>query len=143
MTNFGNRITPYRIFWWSIPVVITLMLIISARSYDFQLHSTYFVVGSIQLTLLFTLFLGLLGAIYWLLRKHSLNKTLSILHVAVSLLSFAIVLMRIHVEPLVGANGTGYVVGLQPLEVFAIGALVLAQLVLLVNIVQALVKGRG
>jgi len=109
---------------------------------DLQLHDTYFVFDSIYLAIMASIFLILLGIIYWLFRNYRMNGLLTKIHTAGTLLSIVVFLLCITVESMVGNNGNGSAIRLNLGGMLAMGALVIVQLIFVGNVVVGLVRGR-
>lgn len=70
----------YKILWGSIPVVLILLLLNGSKPIELQIHSTYLVFSSIQLAIILSLILGVLGGLYWMFREYKLVNVLSWIH---------------------------------------------------------------
>jgi len=89
-----NKNQPYKILWWTIPIILVLILFKAESTFDLQSYDTYFVITSIHVAILFTLFLGILGGVYWFLRFNRLNSMLSKVHfigTSLSLIGFTFI----------------------------------------------------
>lgn len=60
---------PYKFLWLSIPLIVIVILICPRGTFDLQLHDTYFVITSNQVAIISSIFLGLVGLLYWLLKE--------------------------------------------------------------------------
>ena len=89
------KLKPYKILWWTIPIVILCFTFLTRDTIDIQMHDTYFVIPPHQLSILFTLILGGIGGLYWVLKDRHLNALLSSIHsigTAVSLIVITLML---------------------------------------------------
>ncbi len=77
----------YRILWWTIPLTFLPLIYGIESEFDLQLHDIYIASKWLHLAFLLTLILGLLGGVYWLLRKRQLNRVLSGFHTVFTSLS--------------------------------------------------------
>ncbi len=125
------------------PILFLPIAFGSDSAFDFQFHETYFVVSSVHLAIISTLFLGILGGIYWFLRKYNLKTTLSIFHAIGT--SFSLIGIG-----LIAIIQTTY--WTKDLELFRllnlIGAiviliLIIVQIIFMANVINGLIKGKG
>lgn len=72
---------PYKPIWFSIIFLLLLSIFGRESAIDVQMHDTYFVIASIQLGIFFSIYLGIAGTIYWLLRNKKQVKWMTIFHV--------------------------------------------------------------
>ncbi len=66
---------PHLIFLFSIPIIILSGLLSSNGTLDINIHDTYFVFSQNHLTILISIFFGIIGFGYWAMLKN--NRTLS------------------------------------------------------------------
>ena len=57
------------------------------------MHDTYFVIASIHIGLLFSVLLGIIGLIYWLIRNKRLVNWMTAIHVTSTILTFALIIL--------------------------------------------------
>lgn len=84
---------PYKSIWWSIPIVLGLSIIGFDSAIDIQMHDTYFVIASIYIGIMFSILLGLIGLIYWLIRKKRLVDWMTAIHVISTILIFVLIVL--------------------------------------------------
>lgn len=82
---------PYKIFWYSIPVLIGLSIIGLNKTVDIQLHDTYFVIDLFHIGILFSIFLGIIGFIYWLMNNKRLVHWMTAIHVGITISTFVLI----------------------------------------------------
>jgi heme/copper-type cytochrome/quinol oxidase subunit 1 len=77
---------PYLIFWTSIPIIILLGILTKADSFGFNIHDTYFVIGTNDLIILISILFGIIGLGYWILlkTKRKLSKWLNLIHITLT-----------------------------------------------------------
>lgn len=85
--------SPYKAIWYSILVLFGLSIIGWDNTIDIQLHDTYFVIASIHIGVLFSIYLGGIGVIYWLLRKKKLIDWMTVIHVVITISTFALIII--------------------------------------------------
>ena len=71
---------PHLLFWSIIPLLLFQSFCQDNQTLDVNIHDTYYVFSQQQLLVLLSLFFGLTGIIYWLLRNFHF-KTLFFLNV--------------------------------------------------------------
>lgn len=71
----------------SILIIFILAIVNPNEFIDIQLHDTYFVISPIHLGAILSFYLGLTGIIYWLLRKLSCVKWMTITHIIFTILA--------------------------------------------------------
>lgn len=84
---------PYKAIWYSILFLFGLSIIGWDNTIDIQLHDTYFVIASIHFGVLFSIYLGIIGIIYWLIRKKRLVDWMTVIHVVITILTFALIII--------------------------------------------------
>ena len=84
---------PYKSIWWSIPIVLGLSIIGFNSVIDIQMHDTYFVIASIHIGILFSILLGIIGLMYWLIRKKRLVDWMTAIHVISTILIFVLIVL--------------------------------------------------
>lgn len=132
----------YKILWWTIPLVVLILLCGQEAAFEIQLHDTYLVVALWQIALFLAVTLAFIGGVYWLLREYRLVVGLSLLHSIVTAQAF------IGISIIVVCQGSYSSESMSILPVLESGfkllglSAILAQLVLIVNIVIALVRGK-
>ncbi len=85
MTVIKNR--PYLILWLTIPVTLTISLINGpGKVFNLNMHDTYFVVATFYIGLMVSIFLAVLGGLYWISRNRRLLKGLTAFHVVTTIL---------------------------------------------------------
>ena len=85
MSTLANK--PYIPMFMSILIIFIVLPFVNPNEFiDIQLHDTYLVISPIHLgAILF--YLGLTGIIYWLLRKLSCVKWMTITHIIFTILA--------------------------------------------------------
>jgi len=66
---------PHLIFWLSIPLIIIVEFLRENEPLDFNIHDSYYVISRGVISILISLFFGIIGLGYWLMQKA--NKKLS------------------------------------------------------------------
>lgn len=131
---------PYRSIWIAVPVIISLSLIGLNGVMDVQMHDTYFVISLFHVGVIFSLFLGLAGFIYWLFRKRRLVNWMTVTHIAITISAFVLVLLS-------GLISNGSLEVSRSVNQFLLPIIilvVLSQLIFIVNLIIALIrKKRG
>jgi heme/copper-type cytochrome/quinol oxidase subunit 1 len=77
---------PYLIFWTSIPIIILFGILTKVDSFGFNIHDTYFVIGTNHLIILISVLFGIIGLGYWIVLKANrrLSKWLNLIHIALT-----------------------------------------------------------
>lgn len=81
--------------WVSILPILFIPLFNLKATIDIQLHDTYFVVAKFHIGLLFSIYLALIGFIYWLFRNKKLIPWMTWTHVLVTLTVFVGIIFKI------------------------------------------------
>jgi heme/copper-type cytochrome/quinol oxidase subunit 1 len=84
---------PYKSIWWSIPIVLGLSIIGFNSAIDFEMHDTYLVISSIHIGILFSILLGIIGLMYWLIRKKRLVDWMTAIHVTSTIIIFVLIVL--------------------------------------------------
>jgi heme/copper-type cytochrome/quinol oxidase subunit 1 len=85
---------PYKAIWYSILFLFGLSIIGWDNTTDIQLHDTYIVISSIHIGVLFSIYLGIIGIIYRLIRKKKLVDWMTVIHVVITILTFALIIIK-------------------------------------------------
>ena len=137
-----NHVKPYYVLWWTIPLNFILTILNPDGAFDLQFHDTYFVFFSLHLAIVFSLFLGLLGGIYWLFRAYHLINILSLTHAfTTSIAMLGITLVAIF-QNIYRARNYEFLNQLNSIGFLLIAILIIIQLIFIINIIIGLVKGR-
>ena len=89
MNFFVN--TPHKPVWYSIWILAILSIFGWDSEVDIQLHDSYFIFPAVFIGITFSLFLAVIGLIYWLMRNKILVNWMTAVHVGSTILSFALV----------------------------------------------------
>ncbi len=84
MNTIKNR--PYIPIFATILLILVLAMFNSKDFIDIQLHDMYLVITPIHLSILLSIYLGIVGIVYWLLREKKLVPWMTILHVTCTIL---------------------------------------------------------
>jgi peptidoglycan/LPS O-acetylase OafA/YrhL len=128
---------PYRPIWLAIPIIMGLAIVGINSAIGLQLHGTYLVITPIHLGVWLSIILGALGFLYWLVRKRKLVHWMTAIHVAITVLSFTLIMAM----GLASSKGSGF--GATGTFNQVVLFVVAAQLLFLGNLVVSSVKGRG
>ncbi len=79
---------PYKVLWTFIPVLLALSLLNPSSLMDIQMHDTYFVIATIYIVVLASLFLLVTGFAYWLFRNKTLVTSLTVSHIILTIIAF-------------------------------------------------------
>lgn len=93
--NLINQVLskPYKLIWLVIPIILGLSTIGSNGSIDIQMHDTYFVISSFHIGILFSIILGIIGFIYWLVKGKKLVNWMTAIHLLTTILALASILI--------------------------------------------------
>jgi len=133
---------PYKSIWWSIPIVLGLSIIGFNSAIDIQMHDTYFVIASIHIGILFSILLGIIGLMYWLIRKKRLVDWMTAIHVISTILIFVlIVLTGLIFKKVIQSDFETFRTVNQIMFVIILIAM-LSQLLFIANLVFSLIKNK-
>ena len=133
-------IKPYKPILYSILFFIGFSIIGINSTIDIQLHDTYFVIASFHIGIVFSIFSGLIGFIYWLTRKIRLVNWMTAFHVVTTILTFVlIILTSLIFKRVIEENFHAYLILNQIIFVLILTA-ILSQIIFMVNLVYSLIK---
>ncbi|MBW1298418.1 hypothetical protein [Aquimarina litoralis] len=137
---------PYVIFWSSIPILLLVSHYKANQTLDINIHDTYYVFSQQQLCVFLSVFFGITGLVYWLLKKFNF-KTIPILAVLHIFFSVGVVLGNSIQELLVDyfLGKRYYTITDIPYASTLIFILMISigQIIFLLNVFLAIVNGRN
>lgn len=126
---------PHLWFWHSSMLTMMLFCTTFKKAIDLQFHDTYFVLATVHVGMILSIYLSILGYLYYLLRKLSLRRCLTVIHV----LSTLILVLGITLFFLFNKTPSLMLTSLyQEVFVFILSVFLLSKLILLVNIALSL-----
>ena len=137
---------PYKIIWWSIPIISGISIIRWNYSIDIQMHDTYFVINSFHAGILFAIVLFIIGGIYWLVKSKKLIDSLTIVHITITIFLFLSIVIFFAkpdvVKMALDQNNSNFEAWKLWNQMIIGGILVwvLSQLIFLVNLVISLIR---
>lgn len=138
----SNSVKTYKYFWLTIPIIIILALFNPKGTFDLQLHDTYFVTTLKQIALCFSIFLTVIGFIYWLLRDYRFSNWLNILVAVVTICSLiGFTLISAFQLKIVGNNFQLHKT-LNSIAWILLITFILSQVLLMINLAIALIRGK-
>lgn len=81
--------TPHKAIWSVIPVFLMVGLFFRHCTLDIQFGDTYFVISAIFLSILFSIFLSIIGFVYWQNRHKKLISWMTFIHIGSTVGMFA------------------------------------------------------
>ncbi len=132
-----NTIYPYCLIWGFIPILIIWIIkdVFPNSAIDIQMHDTYFVIAKSFILSSLAIYFGIVGFIYWCLRKANIRNWLTNLHLAITLLFIPIlILLFTKIYIFVLPSEINYVVP------WLIIAFIIGQLLFLLNILIQLLR---
>lgn len=133
---------PYKILWWTIPVMFLLIVFGIDSTFDIQKHDTYYVVSSLHLTMLFTLILSFLGGIYWLLRFHKLQPILNMIHALGTSFCFIGIVLSAILQSIYRTKDMLLFNELNSIGAILIFMFFIFQFIFIINILIGLIRGK-
>lgn len=87
----------YWYFWGIIPFIIFLRIDSKVDALDFNIHDTYYVIGSYDLIFFFSFYFLFIGLGYFLMKKRGnrLSKWLTTIHTLISTLFFVVIFISL------------------------------------------------
>jgi heme/copper-type cytochrome/quinol oxidase subunit 1 len=135
---------PHLIFWAVIPLLLFQSFYQDNQTLDVNIHDTYYVFSQQQSLVLLSLFFGLTGLIYWLLKNFNF-KTLILLNVLHLIFTIGIILMNsIRYFLLDYFLGTRYytITNIPDTSIWwSILAIITGQIIFIINIILSILKG--
>jgi heme/copper-type cytochrome/quinol oxidase subunit 1 len=133
---------PYKAIWYSILFLFGLSIIGWNNTIDIQLHDTYFVIASIHIGILFSIYLGVIGIIYWLIRKKQLVDWMTVIHVVITISTFALIIITgLIFQKIIEGDFETFRTVNQILFVVILIAL-LSQLIFIINLTFGLIRNK-
>ena len=131
------KVAPYKIFWLSIPLFLGVGILGFDDVFDIQFHNTYYVIASIDLGVMCSVWLFCIGGIYWFFRNKALIAWMTIFHEITTIFVFLIFIFTgfFNQEAVIGERVNFYkgdLLFLALLCVFSIG-----QIVFLINLLKS------
>lgn len=142
-----GKIKPYKILWWTIPIIFLTLAFSRFSTVDIQMHDTYFVISTLLAAIFLSLILALLGAIYWIIKSYSLHSTLSTIHTfgtSFSLIGIAVIsILQITYRPTKPTLDKLEMFGwLNKISIILVLALIAMQIIFIVNVIYGFIKGK-
>lgn len=133
-------IKPYKPILYSILLFIGFSIIGINSTIDIQLHDTYFVLASFHIGIVFSIFSGLIGFIYWLTRKIRLVNWMTAFHVVTTILTFVLIIITSLIfNRVIEMNYNPFLI-LNQIIFLLILVAILSQIIFMVNLVYSLIK---
>lgn len=127
---FMSFINKPRIYFWAvIPLLGIIYFLLPKTNFDIQIHDTLIVLNKFHAISFLMLISGIIGLLYYLLRSYKLVNFLSIIHLVVTTLGFAILIYSMWRNQYYKLESIGF-------------ASILIQSVLLVNLIIAFSRGK-
>ncbi len=139
-----NLITrnPAKFVWLSIPFILALSFLGAGNYIDIQMHDTYVVLNTLQIGIMLSIILALIGMLYWLVEDKETIKWMVIAHITISILAFIIlVLASMSFTWLIQQDTRFFRIG-GNIFLIALLAALGSQLIFMINLVQSLVRNR-
>ncbi|MCP3927934.1 MAG: hypothetical protein GY705_02400 [Bacteroidetes bacterium] len=139
---------PYKIIWWAIPIVLGISLIKKNFAIDIQMHDTYFIIDSTHAGILLSIFLIILGVIYWLTKNLKLINWMTIFHVLVSILIILSILFFLMNPNIVSENhdiknfNFEYHRRVNQMVLAGISVWILSQLIFIINLTVSIIRNQ-
>lgn len=92
---------PHVMMWVGAIAMLVLGIFRMNVGLDIQMHDTYIVTNYLHIGIILSVLLGILGVGYWMVRKVSLIRWMSLGHIVITTLTFLLIM--------VGVLGIGYV----------------------------------
>lgn len=133
-------IKPYKPILYSILLFIGFSIIGIDSTIDIQLHDTYFVIASFHFGIVFSIFSGLIGLIYWSTRKIRLVNWMTAFHVVTTILAFVLIIITSLIfKRVIEMNYNPFLI-LNQIIFLLILVAILSQIIFMVNLVYSLIK---
>ncbi len=131
---------PHKQIWYSIPMIVVLSMIRVNSTIDIQLHDTYLVIKSLHIGVIFSVILGIIGLVYWVMKEKKLVNWMTRFHVATTIFVFCIIMVTgiILQDVIEGSLRVFRVINQFLFAVILIG--IISQLVFIVNLFLGLIK---
>ena len=83
---------PYKLIWWFIPIILVLSGLDYSAVIEVNFLNLYFVATSLQIGIVSSIILGVLGFIYWKARHIKLVNWITNIYIVFTLMSFISIL---------------------------------------------------
>lgn len=141
-TKYWINSKPYHILWGGIPMIFLTIAITPEKTFDLQLHDSYFVISSIHMALFVSIYLILLGTIYWLVKKYKTVSILNTIHSTVTVFGLLSISIIIFVETINPANAIRGFTLLNSIGMVIFALIILVQLIFIINLTIGIIRGK-
>jgi hypothetical protein len=91
LTETKLKLQPHKVLCGAVFLTLAISYVYKDKSIDIQLHDTYFVTDALFIGKLCSFILGVVGSIYYLVRKRKLVSWMTYLHVFLTIFSIGFV----------------------------------------------------
>ncbi|SDS19805.1 hypothetical protein SAMN05192545_0951 [Maribacter dokdonensis] len=86
--------TPHIVFWILIPIILLTGFLKPDKTFYFNIHDTYYVLGLINLAVLISIIFAIIGFGYWVVIKlnRRLVNWLTVIHLIITVIGFCLIL---------------------------------------------------
>jgi len=143
-----NKITqvPHIAFWIIIPILLLIPFLNFDKTFEINIHDTYYVFDIIYIAIILSIFLGFIGLGYWMIFKIKMQliNWLTLVHVIVTISGFlAIIIINLYTPELIqddSSSNFASFLGFRTISFYTISILIYTQLFYLFNIIISLFK---
>lgn len=135
-------IKPYQILWGAIPMIFLTIAITPDKSFDLQLHDTYFVIPSIHMALLISIYLILIGSIYWLVREYKTIRILDTIHSIVTSFGLFAISIIVFAQTIKPENAIRGFTILNSIAMVILALLIFVQIIFIINLIIGIIRGK-
>ncbi|WP_396634095.1 hypothetical protein [Maribacter sp. R86514] len=143
-----NKITqaPHIAFWIIIPILLLIPFLNFDKTFEINIHDTYYVFDIIYIAIILSIFSGFIGLGYWVIFKIKMQliNWLTLVHVIVTISGFlAIMIINLFTPELIqddSSSNFASFLGFRTISFYTISILIYTQLFYLFNIIISLFK---
>ena len=143
-----NKITqvPHIAFWIIIPILLLIPFLNFDKTFEINIHDTYYVFDIIYIAIILSIFSGFIGLGYWMIFKIKMQliNWLTLVHVIVTISGFlAIIIINLYTPELIqddSSSNFASFLGFRTISFYTISILIYTQLFYLFNIIISLFK---
>lgn len=137
---------PHIAFWIIIPILLLIPFLNFDKTFEINIHDTYYVFDIIYIAIILSIFSGFIGLGYWVIFKIKMQliNWLTLVHVIVTISGFlAIIIINLYTPELIqddSSSNFASFLGFRTISFYTISILIYTQLFYLFNIIISLFK---
>ncbi|WP_291968231.1 hypothetical protein [Maribacter sp.] len=138
--------TPHIVFWILIPIILLTGFLKPDKTFYFNIHDTYYVLGLINLAVLISIIFAIIGFGYWVIIRlnRRLVYWLTVIHLIITVIGFFSIILIFFSLPSIEQDGFSYnfenFLEMQVIVFYIFSLVLYIQPLYLINIIIALLS---